>query len=398
VDRIYTPSSKYLGTFKGGAMSSEQPIRIVITGGGTGGHVQPAIAVVDELRRRGLPLELLWIGSAKGEEKWGAEQHGIPFKAIQTGKLRRYFAWETFVDTAKLPIGSVQAFVLLQRFKPDVIFSTGSYVSVPVVFAGARIAPILTHEQTAVLGLATKINLRFADVLAVSFDQSLPMAAGFRGKAITTGNPVRGAKRDGDARRGYERFGFDPALPFLYVTGGSRGASAINDRIGAILPELLKTTQVLHQTGPKLANNDFATLSALRDRLSPELRARYQVREFIGEELPDVYAAASLIVGRAGAGTVADLAFVGKPGIIIPLPGTGGDEQGANARAIATAGGAIVIREEDAAPERLLAELTALLADSERLRTMGQSAAILARPNATSDLADELLKLAGRGA
>lgn len=373
-------------------------LRLVITGGGTGGHVHPALAVVEELRGRGLPLQLLWIGSAGDVEGPAAKRANIPFQSIQTGKLRRYFAVETLFDAGRIPIGIAQAWRLLRQFRPDVIFSTGGFVSVPAVVAGARIAPVLTHEQTAILGLATRINLRFADTLAVSFERSADHARSFQRRVVVTGNPVRASLRAGDASRARQQLGMSTTLPVLYVTGGARGASPLNGRIAKILPDLLQFSQVIHQTGPATANNDFASLTRLRGELPVSLQSRYHLAEFFREDLPDIYAAADLILCRSGAGTIAELAYLGKPGLLIPLPGSGGGEQEENARALADAGGAIILSQEDATPDRLLADLQRLLSDADRLSSMGQRAATISRPDAASRLTDELLALAKRKA
>ena len=148
--------------------SDPRPIRIVIAGGGTGGHVLPAVSVIEELKRREVQAAILWIGSHAGVERSAAERMGIPFTAIATGKFRRYLDRQTATDALRVPLGVAQAWRQVRAFKPDVVFSTGGFVSVPTVIAAARIAPILTHEQTTAIGLATKINARFADVLALS--------------------------------------------------------------------------------------------------------------------------------------------------------------------------------------------------------------------------------------
>jgi UDP-N-acetylglucosamine--N-acetylmuramyl-(pentapeptide) pyrophosphoryl-undecaprenol N-acetylglucosamine transferase len=375
-------------------MARQHTLRLVIAGGGTGGHVHPALAVVEEFRRRAITLELLWIGSGGDVEGPAAQCAGIPFRAISTGKLRRYVSLKTVPDAFRVPVGIAQAWRILQQFRPDVIFSTGGFVSVPTVLAGARIAPILTHEQTAILGLATRINLRAADVLAVSFSQSARLARGFRGRVVVTGNPVRQSLLQGDAERGLARFGFTPSLPLLYVTGGARGASPINQRVASMLSDLLPRCQILHQVGPVSANQDYERLQALRDALPSELQPRYQVVEFVREELADVYAAAALVLGRAGAGTVAELALLGKPSLLIPLPQSGGGEQQANAAVLANAGAAIVLDQTEATPERLVREILSLLSDPHRLSTMGAAARGLAQPEAAAKLADALLELA----
>ena len=379
------------------APSSRQesnPLRLVIAGGGTGGHVLPAVAVVEEIRRRQLPVELLWIGGHSGVEAEIARANAIPFTAIQTGKLRRYLAIETVTDMARIPIGVTQAFQKLRRFRPDVIFGTGGAVSFPTVLAGSRMAPILTHEQTAQVGVSNRMASRFADVFAVAFEETARVARQRHRHVVVTGNPVRSSIVGGSREAGLKRFGFNHDQPVLYVTGGARGASPVNTRVEALLPDLLEHVQVLHQAGPATANQDVARLSALRESWPEDMQRRYHVTEFIRDEIADVYAMASLVLARAGAGTVAELARVGLPSILIPLPGTWGDEQRKNAAMLANAGAGIVLDQGDATPERLQQEILALAASPERLHQMSAAARTVGAPDAASHLLDEILKLA----
>ncbi|MBW3633270.1 MAG: undecaprenyldiphospho-muramoylpentapeptide beta-N-acetylglucosaminyltransferase [Chloroflexi bacterium] len=376
---------------------TRQGLRLTIAGGGTGGHVLPALAVVDNLRQRDELADVLWIGSRSGVESHAAAEAGIPFVSVPTGKLRRYLSLRTLTDAARVPLGAIAARRALSRFEPDVVLSTGGFVSVPTVVAARGIAPVLTHEQTAVIGLANRINARFAAVLAISHDQTASEARQIHRNVVVTGNPIRIGLTNGSRERGMFRLGFDDALPVIYVTGGARGASPINHRIANLVPRILDHTQILHQTGPASANTDAKELEGLRDGLPETLRRRYQIVEFVREELPDVYAMAELVVGRAGAGTIAELAYVGKPAILIPLPGAGGDEQARNANVLGGAGGAVVIRQSDATPERLKHEILSLLGDPEGRARMAEAALKVARPDAASRLADELLALAHRG-
>jgi UDP-N-acetylglucosamine--N-acetylmuramyl-(pentapeptide) pyrophosphoryl-undecaprenol N-acetylglucosamine transferase len=290
----------------------------------------------------------------------------------------------------------VAAWRVLRWFQPDLVFSTGGFVSVPTVIAATRIAPVLTHEQTAILGLATKIDMRVARVLALSFESTRALAGGFRGRVVVTGNPVRRSVLVGDAARGRERWGVQAGVPIVYVTGGARGASPLNGRLEALLPELLDHCAIVHQTGPATANDDRRRLADARAGWPPHLQRRYQVVDYITDELADTFAAADLVVARAGAGTVAELAALGKPAILIPLPLSGGGEQDVNASVMADAGAAVALPQDEATPERLRAEILAMLQDSNRQTTMSEAAAALARPHAASQLADELLALAAR--
>lgn len=369
-------------------------LRLAVTGGGTGGHVLPALAVIDELRRRGALADLIWIGSREGVERQAAEEAGIRFVAIPTGKLRRYLSMRNVIDAARVPVGVLAARRALAGFSPDVVLSTGGFVSVPAVVGARGIAPVLTHEQTAIVGLANRINARFADTLAVSHRQTELLAGRLHRRVVVTGNPIRVGLVAGDRSRGLRRLGFSDGIPVVYVTGGARGASPINQRVAALLPGILDRVQIVHQTGPLSANADASNLTQLRETLPETVRHRYTVVEFLRDELPDVYAAADLVIGRAGAGTIAELAYVGLPAILVPLPGARGDEQAVNAQVLGDAGAAVVIAQSDATPERLQTEILALLGDPERRERMANAARTVARPDAAARLADELLSLA----
>ncbi|MEZ4507039.1 MAG: undecaprenyldiphospho-muramoylpentapeptide beta-N-acetylglucosaminyltransferase [Thermomicrobiales bacterium] len=374
-------------------MSSSRPIRIAIAGGGTGGHVLPALSVIEELERRGVEMELLWIGSKTGVEGSEARARGVPFRAVSTGKFRRYPDFRTVTDAVRVPLGVPQAWWILRSFRPDVIFSTGGYVSTPSVVGGTRMAPVLSHEQTAVLGLATRLNGRFVDVQALTFETSLALTKD-RSKTVVTGNPVRGSLKEGSRESGLQRFGFRSDMPVLFVTGGARGSSPLNERIEAILDDLLEHLQILHQTGATTDNPDFERLSARRQALPAETRDRYRVVERIRDEMADVYAMADLMLARAGAGTVAEIAYLGKTAILIPLPGSGGNEQLRNAEALSSIDGAVVIDQQDASPTRLREVILDLAANPERRGQIGANAARAGRPDAAARIADQLLALA----
>lgn len=375
---------------------SDSALRIVVAGGGTGGHIQPAVAALRVLRAR-FPTHPLWIGSRDGFERAAAAEEGIPFHAVATGKLRRYFSPSTAVDAIRVPIGVLQALLILRRVRPDVVFGTGGFVSVPGVVAARVLGiPSLSHEQTATVGLATRINARFCDVVALSYAASVPLLAGARARTVVTGNPIRAELLAGDPARGFERFGLNPSLPLVYVTGGALGAHAINEAVRASLPALLEATQVIHQCGSAASNDDYPRLLAARDGLPTGLRSHYVVRERVGPELADVYASASLVIGRAGAGTVAELATLGKPAILIPLPLAGGDEQTRNARVLAEDGAAVLLPQSELTPDRLVLTVRALLGDHARLQDMATRACHHGHHGAAERLADEILRLVGR--
>lgn len=369
------------------------PLRLVIAGGGTGGHVQPAIATLQELRRR-VPLQVLWLGSAAGLERSVAAEEGIAFRAIAVGKLRRYFSLETPLDALRIPLGVAQSVRQLRATRPNLVFSTGGFVSVPTVVAARLLGiPSLTHEQTAIIGLANRINARFADVIALSYERSRALLGTHHGRIVVTGNPIRASLCDGDPAGAFRAFGLDPNQPLVYVTGGAQGAQAINGAVREALPRLLELVQMIHQCGRTAGEEE--RLRAAREALPCQLQGRYVIRPFIGPELADIYAAAALVVGRAGAGTVAELSALGKPSLLIPLPGSAGGEQQINARMLEEAGASVVLPQVQLNPERLAAEIEHLIT-GERLPAMAAAARTRGNPDAAARLADALLALAGR--
>jgi UDP-N-acetylglucosamine--N-acetylmuramyl-(pentapeptide) pyrophosphoryl-undecaprenol N-acetylglucosamine transferase len=374
-------------------------LKIIITGGGTGGHVSPAVAVITRLREQahseGWPLELLYVGSIAGVERRTMASLGVPYVPIQTGKLRRYLSPQTPVDLLfRLPAGGVQALRAVRRFRPQVIFSTGGYVCVPTVIAGWMLrVPALTHEQTALVGLANRVAGKFAQRVAVSYPQSLSYFP--KGKAIVTGNPLRPSLLHGDATRAAQRFDLDPAQPAIYITGGAQGSHAINMAVREGLPRLLECCQVMHQCGegPDGSGEDLKALSEAREGLSPGKRTRYHVQAYMGDEIADVYALASLVVGRAGAGTVNEIANLGKPSVLIPLPGAAGGEQEANARALEAQGGTVVLLQNDLSADSLVKVVCGLAGDPGKLSAMRAGALKLSTAGSADLIVDELLKL-----
>ena len=364
----------------------------MIAGGGTGGHTSPGLAVATALQQRGLPH--VWIGSRDGVEARLVPRHGIPYFAIATGKLRRYWSWRNVADLGvNTPAGILAATRVLGRLRPRVIFATGGYVGLPVVIAAAlRRVPTVIHEQTAVPGLANRIAARFASRIALTFpdgEHRFPPK-----RVVVTGNPLRPELRAGGRAAALERFGFDPALPLVYVTGGAQGSHAINRAIGEELAVLLAHIQVVHQSGDNQATGDRVWLQARRAALPPALAARYVLQPWVGDELADVYAAAALVVSRAGAGTVNECCQLGVPALYIPLPGAAGDEQTANAKLVGRAGGCAILPQAAMTPALLRERIQQLLADPARLKEMGERARTLAVPDAADRLADLLLEVA----
>lgn len=394
-------------------MNEMREIRILVTGGGTGGHVSPALAVIQKLREMALDADwqpvFCYLGSRHGLEKTLAQEAGVEFVGVESGKLRRarrlagLLSRQNLADAFRVPVGIGQAIREVGRFRPDVVFATGGYVSIPpVIAAWLKRIPILIHEQTVQIGLANRIAARCATKIALTYEEAArDLPPRLRGKVFVTGSPVREVIFTGERPRALRHFGFcagqDDALPTLYVTGGAQGAQSINRAVESILAELLTFCRVIHQCGrqPPGQPQDAARLAAVAERLPRGLRERYFVTPFVKDEIGDVFALIDLIVGRSGAGTVSEVCAAGKPALFIPLVPTAGDEQSRNARRLADIGAAVVLPSAQLTGPRLLAEIRALVDDRERLSAMGRAARTLARPRAAAELAAAVLELGG---
>ena len=367
-------------------------MRVVIAGGGTGGHTSAGLAVAAALRERAADIH--WIGSRAGIEARRVPAAGLPFHPIHAGKLRRYWNWQNVPDLAlRAPAGAAQSWRLLRRLRPSLLFATGGFVALPPALAARALAiPIVVHEQTAVPGLANRIVARFAQRIALSFPLSgneFP-----RERTILTGNPLRPELRGGSREVACRHFSLDPALPIVYVTGGAQGSHKINRTVGEILPELLADCQVIHQCGDNAETGDRAWLAGRARALTEPFRRRYALVPYVGADLRDVYAAAALVVGRGGAGTVNECVHLGKPAIYIPLPGASGDEQTANARLVEAAGGGVLFPQVSLTPEGLLEVVRRLLADRAALSVMEERARSLAVPDAAERIARLIFEVA----
>jgi UDP-N-acetylglucosamine--N-acetylmuramyl-(pentapeptide) pyrophosphoryl-undecaprenol N-acetylglucosamine transferase len=276
--------------------------KILLTGGGTAGHVTPNIALIPGLKDMG--LEIHYVGTKKGMERDLIAKTGLPYHHISAGKLRRYFSFRNFTDMFRIKLGFLQSLILMMKLRPSVVFSKGGFVSCPVVWAAwlCRI-PVVIHESDLTPGLANKLSIPFAKKVCFSFpetEEHLPPA-----KREATGLPVRKELFDGDAKRGRELCGFDNDKPVITVIGGSLGAQAINEAVRGGLDKLLDDFNVCHICG--------------KGGKAPGSRPGYCQFEYIGEELPDIFAMADMVISRAGATTLFELLALRKPALLIPL-------------------------------------------------------------------------------
>lgn len=362
---------------------------IVFAGGGTGGHIFPGLAVADELRKDP-DTRILWIGSSRGMDRSLVEGHGIEFRGIPSGKLRRYFSLQNIADLFRIVAGFFAAYGILRKERPSLLFSKGGFVSVPPCFAAKFLKiPVVTHECDVTPGLATRLNSRVAQAIFVSFDETIGyLGPDQKKKAFVTGNPVRSGFYNASPRRGRAFLGLpEDSLPILFVQGGSLGAKQVNDLIAQCLDRLCSRFVVVHQTG----SAHFEELSRSMEGAG---RMNYKPFPFIKDEMADVLAASSLVVARSGANTVWECAALGKPMILIPLEGSGtrGDQVD-NARFFVQRGAAVMLTGADATAENL-ASAAERIGDSEKLRSdMGCNALSLSGAPPASVIARSLWEI-----
>lgn len=367
-------------------------MRIVLTGGGTGGHITPLIAVARKLREKmGPDLELLYVGSGAQMEKDFMGQEGIRAKHILTGKMRRYFSFQNFLDFFKLPIGFIQSLWILLVFMPDVVFSKGGSISVPVVLAAwfYRI-PILLHESDAVPGTANQIMGKLANDIVLAY----PYAQNYFESSRTAiwGNLVREELLGGDPIEARKFFNFTESKPVVLVLGGSQGAQIINQAVIKILPKLLNRAQVVHQTGELDFENSVRLAGEYGVKAGHE---GYYPAAFMDSSLMrNSLALADLVISRSGATSIAEIAANRKASILVPLEKSANDHQRMNAYEIAKIGGAIVLEETNLGKNIFWEKIDELLGNDEIRSAMAQKAAVFYHPNAAENITNGLIKLA----
>lgn len=324
---------------------------IVFTGGGSAGHVTPNLALIAKLQEKGWTIH--YIGSRDGIESGIVSERNIPFYSISSGKLRRYFDWKNFKDPFKVMKGVWDAYRILRRLRPNIVFSKGGFVTVPVV-AAARLLriPVILHESDLTPGLANRLAMPLATKICVTFPETLSHLPA--NKAVLTGIPIRPELSRGSADRGWSLSGLAPNKPILLVMGGSLGSQAINEAIRSRLDALLQTFHIIHICG--------------KGNVDPSIKNKhYRQYEYVGQELPDFLAASAAVVSRAGATSIFELLSLRKPMLLIPLTrqASRGD-QILNARSFEKSGFGKVLYEEDLTGDSLAAAVAELYRDRER--------------------------------
>lgn len=320
--------------------------KIVFTGGGTAGHVTPNIALFPKLKELG--YEFFYMGSYDGIEKKLIEDFDIPYYGIATGKFRRYFDPKNFSDPFRVLKGVTEARKYLKQIKPDIVFSKGGFVSVPVVRAAASLGiPCIVHESDMTPGLANKLCIPVAKKVCCNFPETFKLLPA--NKAVLTGSPIREELLKGRKEAAYELCGFDASKPVIMVIGGSQGSAAINQAVRDALPELLEDFQVVHLCGKEKMDNLLLTTKG------------YKQFEYIKSELKDIFAMADLVISRAGANAINELLALKKPNLLIPLPsGSSRGDQLLNAKSFESQGFSIVVDEDDLTKKLLVEKVQEL--------------------------------------
>jgi UDP-N-acetylglucosamine--N-acetylmuramyl-(pentapeptide) pyrophosphoryl-undecaprenol N-acetylglucosamine transferase len=366
-------------------------MRLLIAGGGTGGHIYPALAVVGALRRHAADAEVAWLGGRRGLEATLVREAGIPLRLLVLRSLRSVERDVHLVlDPLRLAASVPQAVVLLGRRRPEAIFTTGGYVAIPVVLAARLLGiPVLLWEGNLRPGRSARAVAGLVAAVAVSFREACARLAGRRRPCFETGTPIRdfGATDRAGARA---RLGIPLDADVVLVFGGSQASRRLNDAVLAALPDLVARRVVSHVTGDEA----YAAALAAREHLPAELRDRYRPEPFLREAMADALVAADLVVGRAGSSTLAEATALGLPLVVVPYPYAGGHQAG-NAMRLADAGAAMLVADEAFDGPALLAA-SAILDDPERLASMRAASRAEGRPGAADAVAELLLALARR--
>ena len=336
--------------------------RIILTGGGTAGHVTPNIALIPKLRELGFDIQ--YIGSYQGIEKELIEPFGIPYHGISSGKLRRYFSLQNFTDPFRVLKGLGEAKKLIKELQPDIIFSKGGFVSVPVVIAGKQNkVPVIIHESDMTPGLANKLAIPSATKVCCNFPETLEHLP--KEKAVLTGSPIRQELLSGNKIAAMDLCGFTADKPVILVIGGSLGSVAVNSAVREALPELLKSFQVVHLCGKGKLDESLVGTKG------------YIQFEYIKNELRDIFALSDVVISRAGANAICELLALRKPNLLIPLSANASrGDQILNARSFERQGFSIVLEEEEVTKASLLEAVNKLYANRstymEAMRNSGQ--------------------------
>ncbi len=367
-------------------------LKVFVTGGGTGGHVEPVVAVIEELRSRVPTAEVSWIGQESGPEADAAKRLHIHFIGITAGKLRRYFDLANLVDMIKVAIGYVQCLWILLRRRPDVIFSKAGFVSVPPLLAAATLRiPVVAHESDTVIGLANIIASR----IAVRFCTGFPLPFynhHFTAKSVFTGNPVAIDLKQCDRSEAQKQFGFSGDDPVIIILGSSQGSVSLNEATWGGIHDLLATYQVIHHVGKAHASK----ANQLFQSLPPNEQKRYRFSGYFNRhDLSCALSLATVAIARAGANTIADLSAFRVPVILVPLPHAASDHQLMNAQYVVEHGGGMLLPQSDLSPRAMIQALKRMIGSKE-LAAQQKAIGAINPPNAAARIVDQIVDAVGK--
>ncbi|MDD4606844.1 MAG: undecaprenyldiphospho-muramoylpentapeptide beta-N-acetylglucosaminyltransferase [Patescibacteria group bacterium] len=350
-------------------------MRILLSGGGTAGSVSPLISIKEELQSRNLQAEFLFIGTLKGQPEKDMLSD-IKYQGMISAKWRRYFSWQNLLAPFLFLIAICQSVFIIAKFKPDIVLSAGSFVSVPLIWTAKLMGvPSLIHQQDVRPGLANKLMSPWADKITVTFKKSL---LDFPNKSVWTGNPVRQALLNVDKNKALETLKLNKNLPVLLIMGGGTGALDLNKIIVQSLPELTQFCQVIHLTG-KDKKIDF------KNKFN-----NYQSYEFLKEKMGDAYAVADIVISRAGLSSLTELSVLQKITIMIPMPQS---HQEDNAQILADNQAGLILNQNNLTPQILINEIKNLLQDKNRQLKYKKNISQLIKPQAEKLIVNEILKL-----
>jgi UDP-N-acetylglucosamine--N-acetylmuramyl-(pentapeptide) pyrophosphoryl-undecaprenol N-acetylglucosamine transferase len=366
-------------------------MKILFTGGGTGGHVFPIVAVVREIRRiyPKRDLELFYLGPKDDLSIIFLSQEDFIIKTIFSGKLRRYFSFQNLIDILfKIPLGTIQSIFYLLTIKPDLVFSKGGSGSIAVTFSAKILGiPVFIHESDVVPGLSNQKTSKWAKKIFTSF----PKTEYFNPNKITVvGNPIRKEIVEGDKQIAGDLFNLTFSKPIFLILGGSQGAQPVNDFVLRALNDLLKNYEIIHVAGRENIKEVENEAQAIIEK---DLEKYYHPIGFLEEaKIRHAYKASDIVLSRSGSGSIFEIAANGKPSILIPLPGSAGNHQSKNAYFYSEAGACIVFEQENLAPHFFMQNIQLILSDQEKMENMSQSALEFARPLAARAVAREILE------
>ncbi|NIZ40881.1 undecaprenyldiphospho-muramoylpentapeptide beta-N-acetylglucosaminyltransferase [Entomospira entomophila] len=354
-------------------------MKIAFTGGGTGGHIYPGLAIIEALQSIDASTEFLWIGEIQGMEEKIIGQTKIPFKGIHAGKLRRYFSLKNFSDLLKILLGLFDAYAILYKERPDLLFSKGGFVAVPSVWAAWLLKiPIFIHESDYKLGLANRLSAPFTKRIFISFPQTIEQINNqkWQQKILYSGSPVRASLKQGNRYKGRKQWLTDESQLLILVMGGSQGAKAINDLMIGYLPVKLDGEVIIHQTG------------ILHEQYQNYEQDGYYPRAYFHDDLADLIAAADLIISRAGAGAITEFGIMQKSVILLPLAG----HQSENAKWLLEKEAVEVIYPQDVTQNHFNTTVKELLSKPSQRRHLSKTLHALIKDNADTFLAEAIIQ------